>query len=279
MTAGCEYPGAFGEPCPLIPPVVEGGCAEDKVVRGVGRGKLLSDSDQETQPLVASRIARDPDHSRCRVDSCQFRGCRQAISQLPEDIAGPAPDVEHPSRRWHAGHGKVHGAVGDPVMKPPQPARLIPGRALIKRPHVTVIRHGRVWHGDRYDVTYPAAHAREPDAGIKNRFYPSPPSRRSCKQGRWSMARAPVRGWTDHDRGPPGRRGGTDQIRAPRNRDPREAERGSSRRVLPGLRGPGLGHRRRHGQVRRRGARPLPERGGRRVRHRRLGSQRGRTES
>jgi hypothetical protein len=45
-------------------------------------------------------------------------------------------------------------------------------------------------------------------------------------QGRWSVARAPVTGRTDHDKGIPGRRGGTDRIRAPRNRDPREAEAG-----------------------------------------------------
>ncbi len=37
------------------------------------------------------------------------------------------------------------------------------------------------------------------------------------------MARAPVTGWTDRVTEDPG---GTDQIRAPRNRDPREAEKG-----------------------------------------------------
>ena len=31
---------------------------------------------------------------------------------------------------------------------------------------------------------------------------PSPPGRRSCEQGRWSVARAPVSGWSDCDRGP-----------------------------------------------------------------------------
>ena len=165
------------------------------------------------------------------------------MSQLPEDIAGPAPDVEHPSRRSarRPRQGPRRGRrSGD---TPPQPARLIPGRALIKRPHVTVIRHGRVWHGDRYDVTYPAAHACEPDAGIKNGFHPSPPSRRSCKQGRWSMARAPVRGWTDHDRGPPGRRGGTNQIpRTAQSRSARSGEGVLSSRLTwitrPGLRSP-----------------------------------------
>jgi hypothetical protein len=40
------------------------------------------------------------------------------------------------------------------------------------------------------------------------------------------VARAPVTPWTDCDGGPPDRRGGTDHIRAPRNRDPREAEAG-----------------------------------------------------
>jgi hypothetical protein len=30
---------------------------------------------------------------------------------------------------------------------------------------------------------------------------PAPPSRRSSAQGRWSVARAPVTGWTDHDTG------------------------------------------------------------------------------
>jgi hypothetical protein len=54
----------------------------------------------------------------------------------------------------------------------------------------------------------------------------APPGRRSCAQGRWSVARAPVTGWTDHDKRIPGRRGGTDRTRAPRNRDPREAETG-----------------------------------------------------
>jgi hypothetical protein len=47
-----------------------------------------------------------------------------------------------------------------------------------------------------------------------------------CAQGRWSVARAPVAGWTDHDKRIPGRRGGTDRTRAPRNRNPREAETG-----------------------------------------------------
>ena len=31
---------------------------------------------------------------------------------------------------------------------------------------------------------------------------PTPPGRRSCAQGRWSVARAPVTRWTDCDRGP-----------------------------------------------------------------------------
>ena len=31
---------------------------------------------------------------------------------------------------------------------------------------------------------------------------PAPPGRWSCAQGRWSVARAPVTGWTDCDRGP-----------------------------------------------------------------------------
>jgi hypothetical protein len=31
---------------------------------------------------------------------------------------------------------------------------------------------------------------------------PAPPGRRSCAQGSWSIARAPVTGWTSYDRGP-----------------------------------------------------------------------------
>jgi hypothetical protein len=31
---------------------------------------------------------------------------------------------------------------------------------------------------------------------------PAPPGRRSCAQGRWSVARAPMTGWNEHDRGP-----------------------------------------------------------------------------
>ena len=51
-------------------------------------------------------------------------------------------------------------------------------------------------------------------------------SRKSCPQGRWSVARTPATKWTDGDERTRGRRGVTDAIRAPRNRDPREAEAG-----------------------------------------------------
>ncbi len=44
--------------------------------------------------------------------------------------------------------------------------------------------------------------------------------------GRWSVSSAPVAGSTDCYERALGRRGATDQIRAPRNRDPREAEAG-----------------------------------------------------
>ena len=61
--------------------------------------------------------------------------------------------------------------------------------------------------------------------GIARRALPPRAEGPMCR-GPWSIACAVVVGWTHCDERARGRRGATDQIRRPRNRDPREAETG-----------------------------------------------------
>ena len=143
----------------------------------------------------------------------------------------------HPPGAFDSGTGKRHSAV--------HCRHGAAGRGRARHHQTPRIRE--IAGPARADATPPTGHAGYPDStppGISSRdrhdgqlasgtsrrrspaVLPAPPGRRSPAQGRWSVARAPVTGWTDHDRGPPGRRGGTDQIRAPRNRDPRQAEEG-----------------------------------------------------
>jgi hypothetical protein len=84
MPPNCERSGTLGQPCRLIRPVVERGRAGHKVDCAVGGGQVLGGSLDETKPLIGGRLARDPDHLRCRVDSRQFGGRGQAVGQLPE---------------------------------------------------------------------------------------------------------------------------------------------------------------------------------------------------
>jgi hypothetical protein len=82
---------------------------------------------------------------------------------------------------------------------------------------------------DRHDGQFAFAISR---AAV--RTYCPPLGRRSRAQGRWSLARAPVRGWTDRDRG--SQAGAGERTRsAHRAIEIREKRRGSSRHVPAGL--------------------------------------------
>ena len=90
---------------------------------------------------------------------------RAIVRHQIQEIAGPAP------RRYRATY---------------RPCR-VPGQ------HVTGISSP-----DHHDGQLASAISRRRSPAV----LPAPPSRRSRAQGRWSVARAPVTGWTDGDRGP-----------------------------------------------------------------------------
>ena len=58
-----------------------------------------------------------------------------------EQVAGPAPDVEDPPGRWHAGQDQVHRAVGDLVMHRAASALVIAVHALAERRDITITGH------------------------------------------------------------------------------------------------------------------------------------------
>jgi len=123
--------------------VIERGRADHQVEGRRGPGQPLSRAHHKTQPVISS--SGDPghlDHGGRRADPGQDLSLRGADGQSAKQVvAGPAPDVEYPPRRWHAGTNQVRRAVSDLAVQPATPALAITLRALTERRDITITSH------------------------------------------------------------------------------------------------------------------------------------------
>ncbi len=90
------------------------------------------------------------------------------------------------------GHDTVGTRSRRSPVRPAERPRSVPGM-----PGTGQHRH---WHEQPVLPCLPGRDRHLPPQEFRR--IPAPPGRKSCAQGRWSMARAPVTGWTSHDRGP-----------------------------------------------------------------------------
>jgi hypothetical protein len=92
--------------------------------------------------LVVRLGARDVRHRRRRVDTDELGCARAPSSQLPEQVAGSAPDIQHVARHCPAFEGEPDAATRELVMKPAEPAFIVSSRTFGEGGDITVSRQG-----------------------------------------------------------------------------------------------------------------------------------------
>ena len=124
--------------------MIERGGADHQVERAVWLGQVLGGTGQEAGPGVSGRPLGGLDHLRGGIDAGQLRRVRSPGGEPPEQVPGPAADVQYPVRRGYLGESEVRGTVGDLMVEPAEPALLIAVGTLSERGHITVPGHAPI---------------------------------------------------------------------------------------------------------------------------------------
>ena len=139
--AGSQNPGALPKACQLVLPVVERCRADDEVEGAIIEGEPFGRSDTVAEAAVIGCLPSSRDHGWRRIDPRQLAGLWVFPREPPQQVAGPAADVEYAHGSGAHRYSEIRRTVGDVMVKAAEPALLITGRTFLERGDIAVRWH------------------------------------------------------------------------------------------------------------------------------------------